>query len=175
MFWSWTDTSVIEDPYLQLEKLTGELRFRISSGPDFDANETKTLVREIRVTDLDGNYTDGNFTINVINLNDNPPLSPYLFANASSTFTLQENSNIIIDLNASDLTTCLIPGSTTSFIQLREERINPASRFPGRNFILLSAANFEYPDRLITTIFTNLHSPFTTVLRVVIRGITLSS
>ena len=45
VFWSWTDTSVIEDPYLQLDKLTGELRFRISSGPDFDANETKTLVR----------------------------------------------------------------------------------------------------------------------------------
>ena len=45
VFWSWTDTSVIEDTYLQLDKLTGDLRFRIHNGPDFDANETKTLVR----------------------------------------------------------------------------------------------------------------------------------
>ena len=71
--------------------------------PTLDVNETKTLVREIRVTDLDGNYTDANFTINVVNLNDNPPLSPHLLANASSTFNLQENSNFIVDLNASDL------------------------------------------------------------------------
>lgn len=147
LFWSWTDPTVIEDTYLQLDKLTGELRFRISSGPDFDANQTKTLVREIRVTDSEGNFTDANFTINVINLNDNPPLSPYLFANASSTFTLQENNNIIVDLNASDLDNSYDPGFNNVLYSITggadQARFTVSAQ--GR-VSMLPAADFEYPD-----------------------------
>lgn len=145
--WSWADKTV-EDEYLQLNTLTGELKFRVSSGPDFDdPDQNKTYVRGIRATDDDGNFTEGNFTINVINLNDNPPLSRYLLANASSIFTLVENSNIIIDLNASDKDNLLEPGFSNIFYSITggadSSRITVNNN--GRLF-LLPFADFEYPD-----------------------------
>ena len=147
VFWSWTDPNVTEDTYLQLDKLTGDLRFRIHNGPDFDVNETKTLVREIRVTDLDGNYTDANFTINVVNLNDNPPLSPHLLANASSTFNLQENSNFIVDLNASDLDNLFDPGFDNVLYSITGGADQSRFTVSGQGILsMLPAANFEYPD-----------------------------
>ena len=147
VFWSWTDQSITEDTHLQLDKLTGDLRFRIHNGPDFDANETKTLVRQIRVTDLDGNFTDANFTIKVVNLNDNPPLSPYLFANASSTFNLQENSSFIVDLNASDQDNLFEPGFDNVLYSITGGADQARFTVSGQGILsMLPAADFEYPD-----------------------------
>ncbi|MBT3636087.1 MAG: tandem-95 repeat protein [Opitutae bacterium] len=155
VFWSWTDPKVTEDTHLQLDKLTGDLRFRISPifGPDFDvdssdqANFQKTYTREIRVTDLDGNFTDANFTINVENLNDNPPLSPHLFANASSTFTLQENSNFIIDLNASDQDNLFDPGFNNVLYSIAGGADQARFTVSGPGILsMLPAADYEYWD-----------------------------
>ena len=144
--WSWADGTV-EDPELQLTS-GGELKFRISSGPDFDSpDQNKTFLREIRVTDSDGNFTEGNFTINVINMNDNPPLSPYLLANASSTFSLVENSKSIIDLNATDKDNLLQPGFNNITYSITSgadsSRITVTST---GHLALTPAADFEYPD-----------------------------
>ena len=62
------------------------------------------------MTDSDGNHTDGNFTITVVNQNDNAPVSPYLIQNASSTFTLMENLTTVVDLNVTDADNALVPG-----------------------------------------------------------------
>jgi hypothetical protein len=143
--WSWADGTV-EDPELQLTT-GGDLKFRVSSGPDFDVNQTKTYVMGIRATDSDGNFTDGNFTINVINLNDNPPLSPFLFANASSTFTLVENNNTIIDLNASDKDNLEDPGFNVVSYAITGgpdgSRITVSST---GDLAMTPPADFEYPD-----------------------------
>jgi hypothetical protein len=144
--WSWADGTA-EDPDLQLTS-DGELKFRISSGPDFDSpDQNKTFLREIRVTDADGNFTEGNFTINVINMNDNPPLSPYLLANASSTFSLVENSKSIIDLNATDKDNLLEPGFNNITYAITSgpdsSRITVTST---GHLALTPAADFEYAD-----------------------------
>ena len=63
------------------------------------------------------NTDDRNFTINVYNLNDNPPLSPYLTANASSSFNLLENTSVVVDLNASDSDNSIVSNfNTISYI-----------------------------------------------------------
>lgn len=99
--WSWADGTVNDADFLLTAG--GELSFRINSGPDYeDPNQGKVFSRMIRVTDPDGNYTEGNFTITVINLNDNQPLSPHLVSNASSSFSLVENTTTIVDLNVTD-------------------------------------------------------------------------
>ena len=96
---------------------------------------------------MDGNYTDGNFTINVINLNDNPPLSPHLLANASSTFNLQENSNFIVDLNASDLDNLFDPGFDNALYSITGGADQSRFTVSGQGILsMLPAANFEYPD-----------------------------
>ena len=78
----------------------GNLTFR--EVPDYEAAKfNNTYSKIIQVSD-GVSLVDRNFTINVYNLNDNPPLSPYLTANASSSFNLMENSSVVIDLNASD-------------------------------------------------------------------------
>ena len=103
LVWSWAD-GTIDDPDFLLAS-SGNLSFRLLNGPDYenpDPDHNRTYLRTLRVTDSDGNYTDGNLTINVVNVNDNPPLSPHLTINASSSFTLIENATKIIDLNASD-------------------------------------------------------------------------
>jgi hypothetical protein len=144
--WSWTDGTV-EDPELQLTT-SGELKFRVSSGPDFeDPDQNKTYIREIRATDNDGNFTDGNFTINVINLNDNPPLSPHLFANASSTFTLVENNNTIIDLNASDKDNLLDPGFNIVSYAISGGPDGSRITVSSTGVLAMTPpADFEYPD-----------------------------
>jgi hypothetical protein len=56
---------------------------------------------------------DRNFTINVYNFNDNPPLSTFLTANASSSFSLIENNSIVADLNASDADNSIVSNFNT--------------------------------------------------------------
>jgi hypothetical protein len=106
LIWTWAGLDPVsqynpDDDFLLTS--AGNLSFRLLNGPDYESPDpNKSYFLPLRVTDSDGNYTDGNLTINVINVNDNPPLSPHLTKNASSTFTLVENNTAIVDLNASD-------------------------------------------------------------------------
>jgi hypothetical protein len=101
LIWSWSNASGNDSDFILSPG--GKLSFRLLNGPDYESTtQSMTFQRNIRVTDSDGNFTDGNFTIKVVNVNDNPPLSPFLLNNASSTFSLIENNSTIVDLNASD-------------------------------------------------------------------------
>ena len=96
--WSWGGGVATDSDFLLTSD--GNLTFR--EVPDYEAAKfNNTYSKIIQVSD-GVSLVDRNFTINVYNLNDNPPLSPYLTANASSSFNLMENSSVVIDLNASD-------------------------------------------------------------------------
>ncbi|MBT3667379.1 MAG: hypothetical protein HN548_07850, partial [Opitutae bacterium] len=101
--WSWASGTA--PPNFKLTS-DGNLTFR--QIPDYEkAINNNTYSYVIQVSD-GVSTVDRNFTINVYNLNDNPPLSTFLTANASSSFSLVENTSIVVDLNASDADNSII-------------------------------------------------------------------
>ena len=108
LVWSWADGTQADNDFLLTA--TGTLTFRQMPDYELPGISNNVFTRVIRVTDSDGNYTDGNFTITVVNQNDNAPVSPYLIQNASSTFTLMENLTTVVDLNVTDADNALVPG-----------------------------------------------------------------
>jgi hypothetical protein len=96
--WSWGGGVTTDSQFLLTSD--GNLTFR--EVPDYEAaKNNNTYSKVIQVSD-GVSPVDRNFTIKVSNLNDNPPLSTFLTANASSSFSLLENNSIVVDLNASD-------------------------------------------------------------------------
>ena len=107
--WSWGGGVATDSQFLLTSD--GNLTFR--EVPNYeDAKNNNTYSKVIQVSD--GVTTvDRNFTINVYNLNDNPPLSAFLTANASSSFSLVENNSIVVDLNASDADNSIVSNFNT--------------------------------------------------------------
>ena len=94
-------------------KLTSDGNLTFRQIPDYEkATNNNTYSNVIRVSD-GVSTVDRNFTINVYNLNDNPPLSTFLTANASSSFSLVENNSIVVDLNASDADNSIVSNFNT--------------------------------------------------------------
>ena len=96
--WSWGGGVATDSDFLLTSD--GNLTFR--EIPDYEAAKFNNTYNKIIQVSDGVNTVDRNFTISVYNLNDNPPLSPYLTANASSSFNLLENTSVVVDLNASD-------------------------------------------------------------------------
>ena len=107
--WSWGGGVATDSQFLLTSD--GNLTFR--EVPNYEeAKNNNTYSKVIQVSD--GVTTvDRNFTINVYNLNDNPPLSAFLTANASSSFSLVENNSIVVDLNASDADNSIVSNFNT--------------------------------------------------------------
>ena len=95
---------------------------------------------------MDGNYTDGNLTITLVNANDNEPHSPYLSKNASSSFTLVENNSTVVDLNVTDLDNSIVSNFNvvTYTISGGPDRTRFSVTGSGR-LSLLPAPDFESP------------------------------
>ena len=107
--WSWGGGAATDSQFLLTSD--GNLTFR--EVPNYeDAKNNNTYSKVIQVSD-GVSTVDRNFTINVYNLNDNPPLSTFLTANASSSFSLVENNSIVVDLNASDADNSIVSNFNT--------------------------------------------------------------
>lgn len=146
LMWSWADGTINDTDFL-LDP-SGALSFRLLNGPDYErSDQNKTYSKKIRVTDNDGNYTDGNLTITVVNANDNEPYSPHLSKNASTSLTLVENNTTVIDLNVSDLDNSIVPNFNIVTYSLTggPDRTRFSVDGSGR-LSLLPAPDFENPS-----------------------------
>ena len=107
--WSWSGGVATDSDFLLTSD--GNLTFR--KVPDYETGDfNNTYNKLIQVSDGE-NQVDGNFTINVNNLNDNAPKSLFLIADASSSFSLLENKSVVVDFNASDPDNSIIPTFNT--------------------------------------------------------------
>jgi hypothetical protein len=175
LLWTWAGLDPVSqynpnDDFLLTS--AGNLSFRLLKGPDYESpDHNKSYVLPLRVTDSDGNYTDGSLTINVVNVNDNPPLSPHLRINASSTFTLVENNTTIVDLNASDADylapiTYSITGGPDS-TRFSVTSLGKLSLFPAPDFESPSSADLDNIYQAELTLsdggYTQIHPIIVTV------------
>ena len=141
--WSWGGGAATDSDFLLTSD--GNLTFR--EVPDYEvAKNNNTYSKIIQVSDGVGTV-DRNFTINVYNLNDNPPLSTYLTADASSSFSLVENTSIVVDLNASDADNSIVSNFNTITYSITggADKLRFDVSNAGR-LQLLPAPDFENPN-----------------------------